>query len=148
MIHNLNKKHSTIKFEFTYSRTSITFLDTKVHKNENWTLCTTIFRKPSDLRNFLHHKSAHPKALKDSIPYSQALRIKRICSETSEVMKHLKDLKDVFIKRGYESKILYHHFERTMSVDRKILLENKEKPSTQGNLLTVNTYLLQNITQH
>ena len=57
-----------------------------------------------------------------------------ICSETSKIIKHLKDLKDAFIKRGYQSKILDHHFERAMSVVRKILLENKEKPSTQGNL--------------
>ena len=75
VIDNLTQKHPTIKFEFTYSRTSITFLDTKVYKNENGTLCTTIYRKASDRRNFLHYKSAHPKALKDSIPYSQALRI-------------------------------------------------------------------------
>ena len=109
---NLNKKHPTIKFAFTYSRTSITFLDTKVYKNENGTLCTTIYRKPSDRRKFLHSKSAHAKALKDSIPCSQSLRIKRICSETSEVIKHLKGLKDVFIKRGYQSKILDDHFER------------------------------------
>ena len=40
-IDNINKKHPTIKFEFTYSRTSITFLGTKVYKNENGTLCTT-----------------------------------------------------------------------------------------------------------
>ena len=72
--------------------------------------------------------------MKDSIPYNQALRIKRICSKTLEVIKHLKYLKDAFIKRGYQPKILDHHFERTMSVDRKILLE---KPSTQGNLLLV-----------
>ena len=76
----------------------------------------------------------HLKALKDNITHSQALRIKRICSETSEVIKHLKDLKDAFIKRGYQSKVLDHQFERAMSMDRKILLENKEKPSTQGNL--------------
>ena len=48
---NLNKKHTTIKFAFTFSRTSITFLDTKVYKNENRTLGTTIYRKPSDRRN-------------------------------------------------------------------------------------------------
>ena len=76
----------------------------------------------------------HPKALKDSIPHSQALPIKRICSETSEVIKHLKELKDAFIKRGYQSKILDHHFERAMSVDQKILLENKDKPTSHGNL--------------
>ena len=80
---NLNQKHLSIKFEFTYSRISITFLDTKVCENENTrTLCTTINRKPSYHCNFLHHKSVHPKAMKDSIPYSQALHIKRICSDT------------------------------------------------------------------
>ena len=60
-----------------------------------WSL-TTIYRKPSDPCNTLHYKSAHPKALKDSISYNQAMLMKRICSETSEVIKNLKDLKDAF----------------------------------------------------
>ena len=59
--------------------------------------------------------------------------------KTSEVIKHLKNLKDDFIKRGYQSEILDHHFKRAMSVDRKVLLENK-KPSTQGNLSLVLTF--------
>ena len=50
-IDNLNQKHPTIKFEFTYFRTSIIFLDTKVFKSENGKLCTFIYRKPSDRRN-------------------------------------------------------------------------------------------------
>ena len=82
----------------------------------------------------MYYKLAHPKALKDSTPYSQASRIKQICSKTSKVIMHFKD---AFIKRGYQFKILEHHFARAMSIDRKILLENKEKPSTQGNLLLV-----------
>ena len=99
-----------------------------------------MYTKLSARHNFLHYKLVHPKILKDSIPYSQALHIKQICSKTSEVTKNLKDLKDAFIKRGYHSKIVDHHFERAMNVDRKILLENKEKPSTQGNLPLVLTY--------
>ena len=66
--HNLNQKHPTIKFELTYSGTTITFSDIKVYKNENGTLCTTIYGKPNDQRNFLHYKSVQPKALKGSIP--------------------------------------------------------------------------------
>ena len=46
-----------------------------------------------------------------SIPYSQVLRVKRICSETSEVIKHSKDRKDAFIMRDYQSKIPDHHLE-------------------------------------
>ena len=38
-----------------------------------------------------------------------------------------------------QSKILDHHFERALSVDRKIQLENKEKPSPQENLPLVLT---------
>ena len=38
----LHQKHPIIKLELTYSRTSITFFDTKVYTNENGTLCTTI----------------------------------------------------------------------------------------------------------
>ena len=57
----------------------------------------------------------------------------------------MKGLKDTFIKKGYHFQRLDHHFERAMSgADRKILLENKEKPSTQGNvplLLTFNKTL-------
>ena len=70
---NLNQKHPTIKFEFTYSRTSITFLEFKKYKNENGTLCTT-YGKLGDRHNFLHYILAHPKELKDSIPYSQAYK--------------------------------------------------------------------------
>ena len=56
-----------------------------------------------------------------SIPYSQVLRVKRICSETSEVIKHFKDRKDAFIMRDYQFKIPDHHLEKAMNVDRKIL---------------------------
>ena len=73
--------------------------------------------------------------MKDRIPYSQALRKTRICSETSKVIKNVKDPKDAFIKKGHHSKIFEHHFQKAMNVDQKILLENKEKLSTQGNLL-------------
>ena len=55
-IHGLNQKHPTIKLEFT---TIVTFLDTKVCKNENRTLCTNISKKPSDRRNALDYKSTH-----------------------------------------------------------------------------------------
>ena len=62
------------------------------------------------------------------------MRTKRIFSETSEVIKDLKDYKDAFIKRGYQSKMLDHHFVRAMSVDRKILKIRRSH-------LTFSTYL-------
>ena len=115
-------------------------MDTKIYKNQNGILCTTIYRKPNDRHNFLHYDSAHPKSLKDSIPFSGALRIKRICSETSKVIRHFKDLKGAFIKRSYQPGLLDYHFERAMRVDRKAPLQIKEKPATQENLPLVVTF--------
>ena len=134
---NLNKKHRAIKFEFTYSKTSITFLDTKIYKNQNGILRTIIYRKPNNRRNFSHYDLAHWKSLKDSIPFSQTVRIKQICFETSELIKNVTDLKDAFIKRRCEPELLGYHFERTMRGELKVLLQTK--PATQENILLVVT---------
>ena len=48
-------------------------------------LYTSIYRKSNDCCNFLQYDSAHAKSLKDSIPFSQVLHIKQICTETSEL---------------------------------------------------------------
>ena len=73
---DLNKNHSSIKFEFKYSQTKIKFLNVLVYKGHNIMLQTRIYRKQTDRQNYLDTRSEHPKSLKDSIPYSHALRIK------------------------------------------------------------------------
>ena len=88
---DLNKKHHSIKFEFKYSQTKIEFLDVLVHKDHNNMLQTTIYRKQTDRQSYLDARSEHPKLLKDNIPYSQALRIKRICSSQQILKSHRKN---------------------------------------------------------
>ena len=41
---------------------------------------TKLYRKESDRQAYLHRKSEHPESLKRSIPFSQAFRLRRICS--------------------------------------------------------------------
>ena len=74
----LNSRHPTIKFDFKYSKSSIEFLNIKNYKNkEKNKLLTTIYRKPTDRRNFLDPTSEHPKSLINSIPFSQTLWLKK-----------------------------------------------------------------------
>ena len=98
---NLNSKHKTIKFEHNISHSRISFLDTLIYIDKNNTLQTTLYRKPTDQQSYLHAHSDHPKSLKRSIPYSQALRIKTICFTLTEYKKHRAILKQNFIERGY-----------------------------------------------
>ena len=96
----INQKHQSIKFDFKFSKENIEFLDTLVHIDSNSRLQTTLYKKPTDCQNYLHAKSAHPFSLKKSIPYSQALRITRICSTFEEYRKHSQDLIKRFVEKG------------------------------------------------
>ena len=85
-------QHPTIKFEANYFFNSINILDTHIYKNKNGKLCTTFQVKPTDRQSYLHHKSYHPTSSKRSITYRQTLRIRKICTEDSEYLKHSKNL--------------------------------------------------------
>ena len=71
--------------------------------------------------------SAHPRSLINSIPLSQALCLKKICSETSELNKRLNELKESFINRGYKNHFLTDQFNRISEVTREALLSSKQK---------------------
>ena len=88
----INRKHQPIKFYIKIFKEKIEFLDTLVYNDHNKRLQTTLNKKPTDCQNFLHAKSAHPSSLKKSISYSQALRIKRVCSAFDKYKKHSNDL--------------------------------------------------------
>ena len=98
----LNRKHDTNKFESKTSKTSIYFLDTDMYiKNKK--LYTKIYRKQTDRQSFLHIDSEHPKSFKDSIPYIQAIRIKRICTTSQDFEYHCKELKQQFLEHRFNS---------------------------------------------
>ena len=127
-IKKLKNCHPTVKFDFKFSKTSIEFLDTTAYKNkEQNKLMTTVYCKPTDRRNFLHYTSAHPRSLIKSIPYSQALRLKKICAETSELLKNLQVLKESFINQCFKIKFLDTEFQRLSEIERDALVTPKSK---------------------
>ena len=82
-INELNQKRKTIKFDFKYSKTKMKFLDVLVFKDNN-KLQTTLYKKPTDRESYLHANSEHPRSLKENIPYSQEICVKRIYSANSK----------------------------------------------------------------
>ena len=57
---HMNTIHPTIKFEISYSRDRIPFLDTTVILTINGNIETTLYRKPTDISPLLHAQSFHP----------------------------------------------------------------------------------------
>ena len=58
----INTVHESIKFDCKYSLESINFLDTAVFKNNQLSLSTKIFSKPTDRPGYIHNKYYHPKS--------------------------------------------------------------------------------------
>ena len=126
-IETLNRKHNTIKFDVKTSTKEIEFLDTMVYIDENNILKTKLFTKTTDTHSYLHQKSAHPERLKKAIPYGQALRIRRICTKDSDASKELKNLKDNFVKKGYDESEILEQINRAEEIPRENILKSKEK---------------------
>ena len=117
----LNSCDPHIQFTKEISQTSVTFLDTKVNLFHN-KIETDLFCKPTDSHNYLLYSSAHPRRCKESIPYSQYLRIRRICSRLVDFDKHMKETTLHFINRGYPIDLLEESALKARRLDRKTLL--------------------------
>ena len=99
----LNSVVPSITFTHEISYKSVNFLDTKVIKDVQGNISTDIFQKPTDTHSYLHWTSAYPPHLKQSIPYSQALRLRRICSSTRVLDQRILEYSNFFVACGYKT---------------------------------------------
>ena len=86
-----------------------------------------MFCKPTDTYQFLHRKSCHPWHTKKAIPYSQALRYRRICSEDRQFKDRLGNLAGWLNERGYEESLVNEQIDRVKELDRGALIANVNK---------------------
>ena len=78
-----NNFNPNIKFTYEFSEASINFLDLSV-KLFNGKIQTSLYVKPTDHHQYFHFQSSHPKHTKNSIVYSQTLRVSRACSQEED----------------------------------------------------------------
>ena len=93
-INHLNNTAPSINFTHEISKSRVNFLDTTIMKNDNGEVETDVYQKPTDTHPHLHWTSAHPPLLKCIIPYSQALRLRRICSNTNKLKTRITQYAD------------------------------------------------------
>ena len=79
----------------------------------------------------------HPSHCKSSIAYSQALRMRRICSRPTDYHRHVEELKENLIKRGHDGERVILGIERATGVSREQSLTPRTKESAQVTPLVV-----------
>lgn len=122
----LNNCHSTIKFEVLYSSVSVNFLDTVTYIIDD-TIHTRVYTKPTDKKQYLHFQSSHPRHTCTAIPYSQAIRYRRIIDEDYILHSELINLSNNFMARGYPLRLLNNTVDRVKTMSRESVLAYKDK---------------------
>ena len=74
-----------IKFKYEYSYSKIVFLDLEIFKDDG-RLKTSIHIKPTNKQLYLDFNSNHPMHCKQSIPYSQAFRVRGLAHQKTEML--------------------------------------------------------------
>ena len=90
-------------------------------------LSLPLFYKPTDAHGYVDYGSNHPKSCLDSIPYSQFLRLRRICSDEADYQTQCDILANFFANRGYPGKVVANARSRCDSVSRAAALVPKQK---------------------
>ena len=93
--------------------------------NENGTIVSTIHYKPTDSHAYLRYDSNHPIACTNSIPYSQMLRLRRICSNSDDFHNQVDNMCTFFHARGYPEPVVRSAKERVLNVHREECLAEK-----------------------
>ena len=98
-LEKINSIYPTIKFSGNWSYSSVNFLDVKVIMKDG-KIITDLHVKPTDTHQYLDSSLCHPYHCKKDIPYSQALRLNRICSNNAFFDRRCNELEHWLHERG------------------------------------------------
>ena len=110
---DLNEFYPNLKVTYETSQNSVDFLDLNGSLKDG-AIFTDLHIKSTNSHKFLHYKSSHPDHIKTSIPYSQALRINRVCSSQNDFNAHIYNLKDWFLARDYPQKVVSEQIDKVV----------------------------------
>lgn len=101
------------------------FLDVVIYFAANGLIETEPFTKATSTESFLHYLSNHPKHCRDSIPYAQLIRLRRITTDPEKFMIAALSLIKAFKYRDYPKALLTKQLKKVSKMDRKDLLQRK-----------------------
>ena len=73
----------------------------------------------------------HPYSLKKSIPYSQALRIRRICTTFQDYHNHSRKFIEKFVNKGCKKDVVIQQIQKVDQLDQKQLLHQQKRHDKQ-----------------
>ncbi|CAH2315085.1 Hypothetical predicted protein, partial [Pelobates cultripes] len=105
MVEELNKLPVPIRMTANISSERVQYLDVELSVGTN-KIEYSLFTKATDRNTLLHAHSAHPQALKKSLPKAQYLSVMRNSSDDNTKERQLVEMKERFLECGYQHSTL------------------------------------------
>ena len=138
-LNHCNSLNPSIQFEQTVSNTNIPYFDVNIIL-ENSRLTTDLYSRPTDRHQYLYYTSCHPRHMKTSLPYSLALRLRRICSNETLFQKRIKEMHTHLPQRGYKRGCLKDAIKKATSISRDDALKENSDSQFMNRIPFVVTY--------
>ena len=104
-------------------------------------VATSIHYKETDSHSYLNFKSSHPFKCKASIPTSQFLRLRKICTEEDDFEQAATTMESFFVTHGYPVQLVQEGRRKAASTPRALLLARRNANQTGTNRVPmVTTY--------
>ena len=123
--------HLALQFTHTISDTELPFLDINLHISDHG-ISTSVHYKVTHTHSYIYHQSSHPRNCKESLPKSQLLRLRRLCSDDSDFQTRAQQMASFFERRGYNARKLQQDLDKMRrlsqsdALQRNISLVEKE----------------------
>ena len=123
-----SSSHETIKFTHEASPSKINIFDVTVLLHNN-IIDTDHHVKSTDTHQYLLSSCCHSNHIKKSIPYSLALRSRRICSTDDNFKQCTNELLEFFCQRGHKRDYVKTQINKAFNVPSKNTLYYQRKKS-------------------
>lgn len=120
--------HPALRYTHCISDSSVSFLDINVTiQHGSCNIATSVFYKETDSHSYLLYSSSHPQRCRDSIPFSQFLRLRRICSDDLDFECQTERMVGFFLARQYPKHLVQKALERARAIPRSQALTTTDR---------------------
>ena len=112
---------------------SVDFLDTTVSLQDDCTLTTKMFVKPTDATRYLHRRSDHSPHTFKSMPFSQFRRAVVLCTNQDDKIQCINYIANKLLNSGFKDTEIENAREKALKLDRQAILSAERGLQTNGN---------------
>ena len=141
----MNKLDATGNLKFTdevEEAKKLPFLDSLVHRNDDGTLFTTVYRKPTHTDQYLNFNSHHPIAQRRGVVRTLMDRAQNLCTREQDKVEERAHVKQALVRCGYPAGFIDNVVKKTaQSRSQATAAKPKKKQDKKGGSMVTVPYL-------